>query len=281
MKTKTLIVIAICVALFNSCNKMKSKEFVTNDVSYMMMSSISKNSTPPPPPAQTGQYNPKLIKKGNMTISSSDIESTKKLIYDFLTRCNGYVVNENLEKTETESYYQINLNIQAGNFDRFVQLIDSAHLTIVSRSFSVEDVTLEYIDDSTRLANKKKLEKRYLEILAKAQDIKEMLQIEEKLEEIRTDAEVREAQLKLMEKQIAYSEFNLKIEKSINYVSSVQKDKYTYKVAEGIGKGWEGIKNSFVFLISIWPVYLLLGVVYFLVKYFLKRMRMNRVKNVH
>ena len=279
MKKKNFVIILVGFALFGSCNNPKMNR-MAQDRASMMISPVLKNPVPPPLPSETGQYNPKLIKKGYMTISSSDIESTKKLIYVFLSKCNGYVVSENLEKSEYESYYQVHLNIQAKSFDTFVQLIDSAQLTIVSRSFSVEDVSLRYIDDSTRLVNKKKLERRYLEILAKAQDIKEMLQIEEKLEEIRTDAEVREAQLKVMEKQIAYSEFDMKIEKNNKYVSSVQKEKFSYKITQGIASGWDGITTACLFLVSIWPIYLLLGFIYFLTVFFLRRIKKNKIKTM-
>jgi hypothetical protein len=279
MKERIIIFALVCFAIFSSCNKSNSNQ-LEEDAVLCMMEPTSNNFSPPPPPppSEKGHYNPKLIKKGNMTISSTDIELTKKLVYQFLKRCNGYVVNENLEKSETESYYYIDLNIQARSFEKFIQLIDSAKLNVVSRSFSVEDVSLQYIDDSTRLANKKKLENRYLEILSKAKDIKEMLQIEEKLEQIRTDAEVREAQLKMIDKQVAYSSFTLKIEKSNNELSSAQKEKYSYEVTQGISKGWNGFKAGIVFLISIWPIYLLFAFIYFALKFILKRRKTKVLK---
>jgi hypothetical protein len=163
---------------------------------------VRDNVPPPPPPASAGYdyvmqdkaspresdlYNPKLIKKGSLTISSSNIEDTKSVLYAFVKRCNGQVVNESLISNEPNSYYKISLNVQASLYDKFFMPIDSAKLNIISKSFSSQDVTMEYIDNKTRLENKKKLEKRYLELLAKTKDIKDMLDIEEKLESIRSD----------------------------------------------------------------------------------------------
>jgi hypothetical protein len=278
MKEKIMVFSLVCFALFSSCNKSNNDQ--EQESTLCMMEPVSNEFTPPPPPPplRVGQYNPKLIKKGNMTISSTDIESTKKMIYELLKRCNGYIVIENLDKSENESFYHIDINIQANSFEKFIYLIDSAKLNVVSRSFSVEDVSLQYIDDSTRLANKKKLENRYLEILAKAKNIEEILQIEEKLEQIRADAEVREAQLKMIDKQVAFSSFTLKIEKKNDELSPAQKEKYSYKIGQGVSKGWDGFKSVIIFLISIWPIYLLFALIYFTVKFILKKRKNKKAQ---
>ena len=213
------------------------------------------------------QYNPKLIKKGSLTISSSNIEFAKGIVYDFVKKCNGQIISESLTSNEPYAYYEITLTVQASLFDRFFNLIDSAKLNIISKSFSSEDVTMQYIDNTTRLENKKKLEKRYLELLGKTKDIKDMLDIEEKLENIRSDIESRESQMKVMETEISYSEINLKIEKQTINLTYEQKSKYSFKVWQGIISGWQGLKATLIFLLSIWPVYLIVIAIYYLVRY--------------
>jgi hypothetical protein len=174
------------------------------------------------------------------------------------------------------SYYQLSLNILATNYDKFIFLLDSSKLNIVSRSFSIEDVTMQYVDNSTRLENKKKLEKRYLELLGKTKDIKDILEVEEKIEAIRTEIEVQENQLKILDKQIAYSEFTIKIDKQLNTLSFEETNKYSYKLGTGLSNGWEGIKAFVVILISIWPVYILFIILYFIVKSILKKRKNNK-----
>lgn len=224
-----------------------------------------------PVPHEKSGYHPKLIKKASLTISSPTIEATKSQLYEFVSRCNGRVIYENLVTNDPYSYYQISLNIQASLFDKFFKLVDSAKFVIVSKSFSSDDVTMQYIDNSTRLENKKKLEARYLELLSKTRDIKDMLEIEEKLEGIRSDIESRENQMKEMEKQIAYSEVSVRIDRQSTSLTFEEKNKYSFKISQGFVKGWQGIKSAFVFLISIWPIYLIVAALVIFIKYWRNR----------
>ncbi len=84
MKTKLLFISTICLILIISCNK---KSGYQSDLMVMAPQEFSSPPPPPPPPSVSlkEEYAPKLIKKGDLTISSSDIESTKKQIY--LLRC--------------------------------------------------------------------------------------------------------------------------------------------------------------------------------------------------
>ena len=277
MKTRINLLIVICIIAFASC-KNKKEAMVENVNAPAELMQISRESAPPPPPPppQTsakskGLYSQKLIKNGELTISSKDIELTKALIYRFVKDCNGYVTNENLVKNEGSSYLEISLNIQASHFDNFLQLLDSSKLNIVSSTYSVNDISLKYIDDSTRLQNKKKLEKKYLDLLSKTNDIKSLLDIEEKLEEIQSDIEVKEGQLKLLDKQIAFSEFTLKIEKSISNLSYDDSNKFMYKVGKGIVQGWDGIKSVLVFFITIWPLYVLITIILLFIRQLKKK----------
>lgn len=138
----------------------------------------------------------KLIKRGSLTIATNDIDKTKEQLYTFVKKCQGYIEKENMYSRGANSYCQFTVNVKASEFDHFIALADSGELNVINKSFSVDDVTASYIDDSTRLENKKRLEKRYLELLNKASEMKEILEIEEKLEVLRSDIESRQNQMK-------------------------------------------------------------------------------------
>jgi len=275
MKTKTTLLIVICLFAVISC-KNKDENMGKAVFAEMMVTQGSEIPPPPPPSKNQGQYNPKLIKKGELTISSKDIELTKEQVYRLAKECNGYVINENFINNDYYSSFDISLNIQASHFDLFLKKLDSSKINIVSRTFSVEDITMKYIDDSTRLFNKKKLEGKYLELLAKTNDIKNLLEIEEKLEEIQTDIEVKENQLKVLDKQIAYSEFKIKIEKDITNLTYEDRTKFTYKLSQGIVRGWEGMKVLVIFLFSIWPLYILIALIYFVIIPIIKKRKKKK-----
>lgn len=269
MKIQSTILFVFILLLTISCGNKAAKD--TAQPEEMVMAEMSMNAPPPGETFDVKEYCPKLIKKGNLTISATDIEATKNMIYQFVKRFNGYVVSESLVNDAPVSYYQLSLNIQATHLDKFVGSLDSSKLNIVSRNFSVEDVTMQYIDDTTRLENKKKLEKRYLDLLSKTTDIKNIMEVEEKLESIRTDIESRAGQLKVLDRQIAYSELSIRIEKRSSNLTFDQTNRYSYKLIQGFVAGWEGVKTFLIFLISLWPFYIVLAVLFFVIKVIVKK----------
>jgi hypothetical protein len=274
-----LVCSLLALFLFNvACSP--NQRSLKNSESMASLDMISMDKVPPPPPgtSETNQdsYNPKPIKRGELTLVSNSIEKTRETLYLFVKACNGNVISENLVKSDFTSYYDISLNVQATDFDKFLHLIDSAKLNILSRSFTVQDITLQYIDDSTRLQNKKKLENKYLDLLSKAKDIRSTLDIEAKLEEIRTDIEVKEGQLKLLDKQVAYSDFSVRIELDDKNLANSSRHNFIYRIGKGISNGWYGMKEFVIFLVTIWPVYIFAAGLIYLVQYILKKRRKNK-----
>ncbi len=271
MKTSITLIVFACLFTLASCHS-KERFFMEKDATNM---SMAGSDVPPPPPSVVATHkeqNPaRLIKKGEITIASNDIESTKSLIYKFVGECNGYVTSENMFKDEFFSRIEVSLNVQSSRFEVFLKLLDSAKINIVSSKFSVDDVSMRYVDDSTRLQNKRKLGQKYRDLLSRATNMKDLLDLEEKLDQIQTDIEVRENQLKMLDKQIAYSEFTVRIEKNAINLPYNARNKFTYRLGQGIIAGWEGAKSILIFLFAIWPFYVVVGIIFMAVKAIIKR----------
>ena len=133
----------------------------------------------------------------------------------------------------------------------------------------MRDVTTEYIDITTRLANKKKLEERYLELLKKGDKIADLLQIENKLTEIRSDIESTQGQLNYLLKQVDYSSLDITFYAKQNVKESGQT--FSYKINAALGNGWDTIGAWFYWFIGTWPSWLIITVVIILLKRWRKR----------
>jgi len=124
------------------------------------------------------------------------------------------------------------------------------------------------------LHNKKVLERRYLELLNKASKITDMLSIEDKLSEIRTEVESIEAQFLAMQNKVTYSSLSLTFY-SKNIVSETGKG-FFYQLGEALEKGWEFMQISFFTLLSVWPLTFLIIATY----WWLRRYRKNHRNSV-
>jgi hypothetical protein len=220
----------------------------------------------------------KIIKNGSIEFETANVNATRKRILHSLKKYGGYVDEDN-QSTNSDANrkeYNLKLSIPAKYFDFLVDSVSASADKIDSKNISVTDVTTRYIDIKTRLDNKKILENRYLELLKRGTKISDLLEIENKLTEIRSDIESTQGQLNYLNKQVAYSSLEITF-----YTQHVEKtDKGTglgYKLKTALANGWNILQSLFFGVITIWPVIIMMLVVYWLFK---KWRRTRRVKKV-
>jgi hypothetical protein len=216
----------------------------------------------------------KIIKEGDIRFETGNVVETRKQIISSLKQLEGYAEDDS-ETTDGvlgSKEYTIIIRIPAKNFDAFLGTVSSTATKIDSRNIRVKDVTSQFIDIKTRLDNKKLLESRYLQLLNKATKMSDLLQIEDKLAEIRSDIESTQSQLNYMSKQVAYSSLTITFyTKQAEQVAAG--NGFSYKLKSALISGWESLQNLFFGLLSNW--YLLLVIALLIV--FVKRWRGRRI----
>ena len=218
----------------------------------------------------------KIIKQGDISFESNNITATRKKILCSLKKLGGYTVedNETTNNEEGRKEYTLKVLIPAKNFDLLLDTVSSSAYKIDSKNISVTDVTTKFIDITTRLNNKKILEGRYLDLLRKGSKISDLLEIENKLSEIRSDIESTQGQLNYLNKQVDYSSLDITF-----YTKQVlQADKgigFGYKLKTAILDGLGLLQNLFFGIISLWPLILLVVIIYVLIKRWRKRRRLR------
>ncbi len=208
----------------------------------------------------------KLIKNGRVTFQTDSIQSTKKLIANLLKTHKGYVSSENTTKNTYRVNQYVIVKIPVDNFDQFLKDLSKGVNQFDQKEINVSDVTARFYDLTTRLNTKKKVETRYLQILGKAKNVKEILEVEKQLGILREDIESMEGRLKLLNNQISMSTINLSFYQVIDQPSE-QPNKFVESFLYGIN----AINGLSLFVISIWP-FVILGLLSF---FFIKR-RINR-----
>lgn len=227
--------------------------------------SVADVSLPAPPSAQqipVADTAKKITKQGDIQFEASDLPQTRKLIVKAVTQAGGYVAEDNQSKDESTGriQYILKVRIPSKNFDTALNAISGTADRIDSKNVRIKDVTTEYIDIKSRLDNKKKLETRYLALLNKAGKMDDILQIENKLTEIRSDIESTQGQLNYLNTQVAYSLLDITFYSK--YVIAQHGDGFAYKFKSAIAGGWDFLQNLFFALIGAWPVIILGFLVY-------------------
>lgn len=180
----------------------------------------------------------KLIRTINIEAETKDLDALLTDLDAQLAALGGYVQNKQVRgnaQSTGSRYASLTLRIPAEKLDQFVNHVTGA-TNILSSGETTEDVTLKYIAIESRIAALEAEEARVMELIAKAENLNELLTLESKLSNIRQELEEVKSQLKLYENLIDYGTVYLSIREAKEYTV----------VEEEAPTVWERISTGFV-----------------------------------
>lgn len=226
---------------------------------------MSLNFNSPPKQKQTQQ----IIRTARLQYETQDLEKTKTQIIKAIKGSNGFVQNDNSGKDYNQLYQRITLRVPNNNFENVLEEIGKGVAYFDERTISREDVTEEFIDLSARLRAKTKLEERYIALLAQAKNVKEMLEIERELAQIREEIESKQGRLKYLQNQVSLSTIYVHFYKVTTETGVTVS--YGSKIANALKSGGNGFSVFFLGLLRLWPFLILVAASVFFVRRYLKK----------
>ncbi|MCH7412256.1 DUF4349 domain-containing protein [Belliella sp. R4-6] len=216
----------------------------------------------------------KFIKTGGIEFESEDIDNDFDKIRKILPKYNAYIESENLVNNHRQKTVTIIVRVPLDAYDTIYNQLTKIGLKVDNVYSNIEDVTSRYSDLDAKIENKKLLEVRYRELLLKAVNIKDMLEIERSMNDLRSEIDMFESRFKLLKQQIRFSTINIRFYENLPAKNFDQNGgKFLPSIRTAIMDGLVLLQNFIVFLFKLWPFVLLALVGFF----FWKRIR--KVKN--
>ncbi len=268
MKWLSLIAMAL---LIGAC-KGRQEEGLVSQVDYMMAPPGPEQEKAMAPP-KAGAIHRKFIKNGSIEFETDDAEVTRKTIMAAVKATNAYVTKDKEDRTKDEVTYTIRVHVPAARFDTFLASATKGVTIFRHKSISNEDVTTQYIDTESRLKTKKEIENRYRALLNKASTVKDILEIEKELGEIRTDIEAAEAQFTVLNTEIEYSTLQI-----IFFKPLLTSNPFLREVADAFKQGVGNLRSFTVVLVAVWPFVLLAAGVMVMLNWLRKRRKKEAKK---
>lgn len=275
----TLKILFISLAFLACGNSERTENFVASDEAINTFASgktVNRQKLEVNETANQNQDNlsekvveRKLIKNGNISFETDDLEATKTNITQLVKNNNGYISSDRKNEYDERVNYFLSVRIPAENFDNILTSIETTAKKIDNKEIRISDVTEEFLDVETRLKNKKELENRYLEILKKANSVREILDVERELAKLREEIEATEGRLNYLKNQVGFSTLNINF-----YKLTSSKTGFGEKISDGFSNGFEYLKSFLLVLISLWPFIILTLVIVFVI-----RLRIKKRKN--
>src|SRR5690554_4822170 len=249
--------------LFFACNN-------HNDTSYGGFEEVldipdTEQAAPPADASMAEVVEKKVIKTGGLDFQSADIKKDYEAIQRLLPDFNAYIESENQSNSPHQLRFNLTIRVPA---DRYEALFDT--LTYLSKRpdnkySNAEDVSERCYDLQTRIKNQKALEDRYRELLGRATEVKEMLEIEKSLNEVRTTIERLEGQFRHLSNRIGYSTIHLNFYEVLPYSYDANPRRgFGARILNALENGWQGFLTFLVVLIRLWPFMIILKILVYL-----------------
>ena len=228
-----------------------------------MKNSISANSAAGGTSAnvQTGQ---KLIRKVNIDAETEDLETLLVSLTAQINALGGYIEQQELYNGSAYSSYRsrsanLTIRIPAEKLDSFIGQVKDVS-NVVSYNESQDDVTLTYVSTESRIKALETEQERLLELLSKAENMSDLLEIEARLTDVRYELESVKSQLLVLANKVDYATVNLYITQVKEY-TEVDEQTVWQRISSGFKQNLknlgEGIVDFFVWLVTYSPQILL------------------------
>lgn len=233
----------------------------------------------------------KLIKTVNLNVETEQFDVLVPAIEQRVTALGGYIEDMSSYNrggnysadyigTKYLRYANMTIRIPKDNLDTFLTVV-AEQSNIISRSESVMDVTLQYVDLES---HKKALiaeQDRLLELIEQAETVEDIITIEGRLSEVRYQLESMESQLRTFDNKINYSTVYLSIDEVERYTPTE-----TTTVWQRIGSGFmeslsgvgRGISNFIIWLIVHIPYIVVWAVIIVAAFLIVRAVRRSMVK---
>lgn len=222
----------------------------------------------------------KLIRNVSMNLETREFDALTKSISDAVAFFGGYMEQADVSGNSlywsgerSSRYSNLTARIPENKLDAFLTEVSSQG-NVTYKNESVQDVTLQYTDITSRKKTLQMEQERLWELLEKAESVDAVIALEARLSEVRYQLESIESQLRTLDNQIVYSTVYLSIQE-VQVLTSTDPDTIPVRIQKGLSRSFNTLKISsvdfLVWFISSLPILAVFAVLVFIAVIILKK----------
>lgn len=220
-------------------------------------------SRPPSPSVRTVQDTtsrraPVLIRRASLDVRVDDYEEATEAIPQIVGQFDAYFAGEQARRTERRVSTTYTIRVAAAQFDSLLAALTEVADVVTERQVTVDDVTEEYVDVEARLRARRAVEAQYVTLLGRASSVEDVVAVQEKLADVREEIESAEGRLRFLRDRAAFSTITLTVyERSTS--GGLAGPGLGSRLADAFGNGWQALLSAIVGVVTLWPLWLFLG----------------------
>ncbi len=227
-------------------------------------------------------YERKIIKTGFVYMETLEFDKT---LEDMKTLINKYNAYTSYSESNAGSIFERGYNSRYSSYtikvpaEMFEEMYEELHTmgNVLNSKEGKQDVTSQFIDIEARLTTLKVQEERLLSILAKTENLEDVIELEYALQDTRYEIEKFTTNLRNLEDQVRFSTIEVNVQE-VYEETIVDKPVITFgdKISTGLSETFkeisQGFQNLIIFLVTQFPYLIFTAIVLFILAKIFKRM---------
>lgn len=232
----------------------------------------------PAPAAPRIDWNKKIIKNASLELEVKDFGVFNSQVNTIAVKYGGYLAEEHLESSDYKKQSRITIRVPVEMFDAAVVDLGSNAQKILAKNITSKDVTGEVVDTRSRLESRKMARLRYLELMKQAKNMEEVFLVQKEVDNIQAEIEAAAGRVDYLTHSAAYSTIELTYFQILN--PDLQRDKerapsFGDRVFDALGAGFKWVGDLVVVLLTLWPLWVIVGITLYGVKRYVRRQRIK------
>jgi hypothetical protein len=170
-----------------------------------------------------GSLSRKIVRQAELELEVSAPSTTQTVIEQLAEQHGGYVVSA-ARDTDHESAVDVHVlivvRVPEAELTRTIADVKRLGRGTGSERITSDDVTDEYVDLVARISSERQLEAQYLEILKRAVTVKDAMDVQKELADVRTEIERLQGRQQLLDKESTFSTLTVHLDSAVPQIAA-------------------------------------------------------------
>jgi len=229
-------------------------------------------------------FGQKIVYSSDISLESKNYDDDIAAVRQLVSSNRGYFssTSESGNVEYGNRFASFTARVPSENYDTFMTSVgDVGSLTY--KSEYVDDITSEYVDVQARLQSLNTKLERLQELEANAADVTELLEIEDRINEVQYEIESYTAQMKVYDSQVEYSTITISVSEVVTYTEP-KADTLLNRIAEAFSDSFSGfisfLQNLLINIIYLLPYLIIIIVIIVIIIVARRKKKAKKAKKI-
>lgn len=278
-----LIALSLALASCSTSNSMSAgdnanlKEEANFDYSYTTDNESTVDSATGTSKPENDLASRKIIKNANMEVQTKTFDAFVQSLNERIASLGGFIqsssIRGNSYNSSANRNAHITARIPAEKLEQFKTDV-SGLANVIYYNETLRDVTMSYVDTESHVKALRAEQEALLNLLAKADHIDAIIQIQTRLTEVNYQIESYESQLRTYDDLISYSTVEINVYE-VEKITVVEEQNTWQKIATGFVNNtkdiFDGAETFFVWFVSSVPYMIIIAAIVVVIVILIRR----------